>query len=110
MSTELGAMIWVGRAHSCRRFTLRPSIAPFQRWDRREGDDLGTAQRFEEWLEAATDQAGQPAAIDLDLANARGACQLPRGRVADECHVNSLPESRLRHAPRLTTRPSAHIV
>jgi hypothetical protein len=102
---------WLGGSSSlgC-QFTLGSSVAPFQRGDRREGDDLGTAQRFEEWLEAATDQAGQPTAVDLDLADPRSARQLPRGWGADERHMNSLPELRLRHAQRLTTQPAAHIV
>jgi hypothetical protein len=49
-------------------------------------------------------------AVDLDLADPRSARQLPRGRGANECHVNSLPKSRLCHGPRLTTHPAAHIV
>src|SRR3954453_13376686 len=82
-------------------FTLRPSIAPFQRWERGERDDLRTAQRLEEWLEAATYQAGELVAGDCHLADARCACYLPSGRDADEGHVDSLGAPRLRHTSRL---------
>ena len=49
--------------------TFRPSTTPIRSRDRREVDDLGTAQRFEEGLEAAPDEAAQLAAVDLDLAD-----------------------------------------
>src|SRR3954471_5406725 len=86
-------------------FTLRPSIAPFQRWERREGDDLATAQRLDEWLEAAMHQARELAAVDLHPADPRGACDLPRRRGADEGHVDSLRGPRLRHAQQAEQRP-----
>jgi len=49
--------------------TFRPSTTPIRSRDRREGEDLGTAQRFEERLEAAPDEAAQLAAVDLDLTD-----------------------------------------
>jgi hypothetical protein len=62
----LGTSSWLGQQNGV---TFRPSTAPLQRRDRREIEDLGTAKRFEEWLEAAADEAAQLAAVDLDLAD-----------------------------------------
>src|SRR3954454_21215727 len=99
-----------GFGGSCDAFTLRPSIAPFQRWERGERDDLRTAQRLEEWLEAATHQAGELVAADRDLADTRGAGYLPRRRGADEGHVDSVRVPRFGHVRRLISAPAAHIV
>jgi hypothetical protein len=47
-------------------------------------------QCFEKWLKAATNQAANAVAVDLDLGDPYRLRDLSRRRRADECHLNSL--------------------
>lgn len=55
-----------------------------------QSDDLITAQRFEERLEAAADEAAQARPVDLNLGDPRRPRDLSRRRRPDECRLNSL--------------------
>jgi hypothetical protein len=47
-------------------------------------------QCFEKGLKAATNQAANPVAVDLDFGDPYRLRDLSRRRRADECHLNSL--------------------
>jgi hypothetical protein len=44
-----------------------------------QGDDFVTVQRFEEWLEAADDEAAHGRGVDLDVADAGRPLDSPPG-------------------------------
>src|ERR1700736_4156047 len=56
----------------------------------RHAYDLVTVQCFEKGLKAATNQAANPMAVDLDLGDPYRLRDLSRRRRADECHLHSL--------------------
>jgi hypothetical protein len=64
-----------------------------------QSDDLVTAQRLEEWLEAAGDQAAHERAVEVDLADAGRSLDLPYGGRAHEADLNSLDWMLCDHAP-----------
>jgi hypothetical protein len=65
---------------------------------RAQADDLVTAQRLQERLEAAADQAAQHAAVNLDIADAGRSLNLLGGSGADETDLYSPCGQLLRHA------------
>src|SRR5438067_13308913 len=76
----------VGRS---KRLTLQPSTTSLVRRNRREADHLIAAQRFEERLKAATNQAAHPAVDDLHVADTDGRCDPSRWGAGDERHFDS---------------------
>jgi hypothetical protein len=56
------------------------------------------AQRLEEWLEAASDQAAHDLTVDVDLADAGGPFDLPYGGRAGETDFDSLGRMPRNHA------------
>src|SRR6185437_7248262 len=75
-----------------------PRAGVRQRRRRAQADDLMTAQRFEERLEAAADQAPQHRALGLDLSDAGRALHLLSRRGPDEADLDSPNRQFLRHA------------
>src|SRR5215475_10428678 len=74
------------------------------RWRGAEPDDLVTAQRLQERLETAADQAPQDGTVSLDVADTRGALYLPRRCGADEADLHSLDRQYIRHTATLGAR------
>src|SRR3981081_2536307 len=70
----------------CGRLTRIGSICRL----RFEADDLVSAQRLEEWLKAAADEAAQHSTVDFDVADSRRPLQLAERRGADETDCNPL--------------------
>ena len=55
------------------------------------------AQGLEKRLKAAVDGAPKNSPVDLDLADPGGALNLPRGRAADEKHLDPLGDQLFGH-------------
>jgi hypothetical protein len=63
-----------------------------------------TAQRFQEWLKTAADQAPQGGTVNLDVADTWSALYLPGRRSADETDLYSLNPRSISHAATLGAR------
>jgi hypothetical protein len=63
-----------------------------------------TAQRLQEWLKTAADQAPQDGTVNLDVADTRSALYLPGRCGADETDLHSLDRLSIRHAATLGAR------
>ena len=63
-----------------------------------------TAQRLQEWLKTAADQAPQDGTVNLDGADARSALDRPGRCGADETHLYTLDQRSIRHAATLGAR------
>jgi hypothetical protein len=57
-----------------------------------------TAQRLQEWLEAAGDEAAHDRTVDVDLADAGRALDLPHGRRAGKTDFDALDRMLCDHA------------
>ena len=63
-----------------------------------------TAERLEEWLKTAANQAAEQGAIHLDLADSGGPHHLVDGRGADKADFHPLHREFVRHGPQAIDR------
>src|ERR1051326_1547927 len=87
-----------------RRFSSQPSTTSLLRRNRREADHFVAAQRLEERLKAATDQAAHPTIDDLHVADTDGRCDITGWGAADERHLDSSAHEFICHGCQVAPR------